>query len=722
MAEVSDTGKQVARQLQQIQKGAVDEFHKNLKLSMLLKDDMPDFLSSAPLAINFLGHLRLLAWSGAAMVDIVREPNSSFKSDRLSTNLVQLYQQGHKAFHITNENMNRICLSLQGLFGSSGTIFGILDCLMDPSSQSSVQQRMNMLSSGTSRCVDYASTIRSEMDTWGEMAAELERATNNEYATTERKIREHKLEQDLAAENKANVERLMNQCQKVLEIERKRYLEAQADVKKAGKKNRGWSSIGLVTLTSIANPILETVHHTTSLIGQTPNIVKDLSHATIGFGSLSKHDPSPQKGPVPASMDQQQVLASPNVVTNEVAYTKSFAISALVSDLQSLSESDFRSSKTKVRELLGQAEEIRRDVQPSSKPSRDACHILNGCQKVITEMLKESESSVSLNGASPSDKRRAERLEELKAAASGLELEANAQPGQAFGTQTPVLNRQTFVRDNHSIDANAFFNRRREDLARKELACAAALSNYEKKAEKHAATQKEITGIAHKLRRLHTAEVTTTEIRNVLRETGDIIGKLKGEMTKLSNYFISIKTMLEYLQEHDCQQFTTEIHFALERATPTKGILLSEFQAQIIYANLLTLRGYAGYIASSCDFYRTVSTKHFMPLFNAMYKLPLNPDDRGKEEAINQLEANTEKASKEVLSSGRNRILAMRDEVDQLGRAAHSQGEGLPLLPLSQKLALQTKARQVEEAESEKIDNTEMPTSTVNPALLLGEL
>ncbi|KAI0817906.1 hypothetical protein GGR55DRAFT_622514 [Xylaria sp. FL0064] len=712
MAEVSDTDKQVARQLQQIQQGAVDEFHKNLKLSMLLKDDMPDFLSSAPLAINFLGHLRLLAWSGAAMVDIVREPNSSFKSDRLSTNLVQLYQQGHKAFHITNENMNRICLSLQGLFGSSGTIFGILDCLMDPSAQSSVQQRMNMLSSGMSRCVDYASIIRNEM------AAELERATNNEYATMERKIKEHKLEQDLAAENKANVEKLMNQCLKVLEIERKRYLEAQVDVKKAKKKNRGWSSFGLVTLTSITNPILETVHHTTSLVGQTPSIVKDLSHATIGFGSLSKHDPGPQKGPVPASMDQQQVLTTPNVVTNEVAYTKSFAISALVADLQSLSETDFRSSKTNVRELLGQVEEIGRDVQPS----RDACHILNDCKKIITEMLKEGESSVSLNGASPNDKRRAARLEELKAAASGLELEANAQPGQAFGAQTPILNRQTFVRDNNSIDANAFLNRRREDLARKELACAAALNNHEKKAEKHAATQREITGIAHKLRRLHTAEVTTTEIRNVLRETGDIIGKLKGEMTKLSNYFISIKIMLEYLQEHDCQQFTTEIHFALERATPTKGILLSEFQAQIIYANLLTLRGYAGYIASSCDFYRTVSTKHFMPLFNAMYKLPLNPDDRGKEEAINQLEANTEKASKEILSSGRNRILAMRDEVDQLGRAAHSQGEGLPLLPLSQKLALQNKARQVEEAESEKIDNIEMPTSTVNPALLLGEL
>ncbi|KAI0424914.1 hypothetical protein F5Y09DRAFT_352941 [Xylaria sp. FL1042] len=718
----SNTNKQVARQLQQIQEKTVNEFHKNLKSSMLLKDDMPDFLSSAPLVINLLGHLRLLAWSGAAMVDIVREPKSSFKSDRLSTNLVQLYQQGHKAFHITNENMDRICLSLQGLFGNTGAIFGILECLMDPSAQSSLQQRVNKLSSGLSQCVNYANAVRNEMDIWGEMAAELERATNNEYATTERKIKEHKLEQDLLAENKANLKKLMSQCEKVLEIEKNKYLEAQADVKKAKKKNRGWSSFGLVTLTSITNPVLETIHHATSLVGQTPGIVKDLSHASIGIRAVSNDDSSPQQHPVQDSMDQQQVLASPNAVTNEVAYTKSYAISALVSDLQSLSEGDFRSSKTEVRDLLGRVEELRRDVQPSSKPSRDACHILNDCRKIITEMLKESEKSINLNGTSPSDKKRATKLEDLKAAANGLELEASAQPGQAFGDQVPIINRQTFVRDNGSIDANAFLNRRREDLARKELACAAALSNYEKKAEKYAATQREIIEIANKLRRLHTGEVTTTEIRNVLRETGDIIGKLKGEMTKLSHYFISIKNILEYLEEHDCQQFTTEIHYALERATPTEGIFLSEFQAQIIYTNLLTLRGYAGYIASNCDFYRTASTKHFLPLFNAMYQLPLNPDDSTKEEAINKLDTDTRKAAEDILSSGRNRILSMRDDVDQLGRTAHGQGEGLPPLPLSQKLTLQTVARQIEEVESAKIDNTEMSVSTVNPALILGEL
>lgn len=66
-------------------------------------------------------------------------------------------------------------------------------------------------------------------------------------------------------------------------------------------------------------------------------------------------------------MGQQQVVVNPNVVTNEVAYTKAYAISTLVSDLQSLSEDDLANSKTELRDLQGQADQLRRDVQPSSK-------------------------------------------------------------------------------------------------------------------------------------------------------------------------------------------------------------------------------------------------------------------------------------------------------------------------------------------------------------------
>lgn len=86
-------------------------------------------------------------------------------------------------------------------------------------------------------------------------------------------------------------------------------------------------------------------------------------------------------------------------------------------------------------------------------------------------MRKEGEGSISLNGASSSDKRWTARLEKLKAEASGLELEADAQPGQAFGDvsvnpidnattyfidiilkQVPILNPETFIRDNGTID------------------------------------------------------------------------------------------------------------------------------------------------------------------------------------------------------------------------------------------------------------------------------
>jgi hypothetical protein len=44
----------------------VRDFHEQLKASLLLKDDMPDLVSAAPMALNLMGLLRLLAFSNKA--------------------------------------------------------------------------------------------------------------------------------------------------------------------------------------------------------------------------------------------------------------------------------------------------------------------------------------------------------------------------------------------------------------------------------------------------------------------------------------------------------------------------------------------------------------------------------------------------------------------------------------------------------------------------------
>lgn len=72
-----------------------------------------------------------------------------------------------------------------------------------------------------------------------------------------------------------------------------------------------------------------------------------------------------------------------------------------------------------------------------------------------------------------------------------------------------------------------------------------------------------------------------TEIRNVLRETGEVIGKLQGELTKLTLYFSNIKAVLELLRKNECQRFTREIRYALNEATPQKGVAFDEIQAQV---------------------------------------------------------------------------------------------------------------------------------------------
>lgn len=56
----------------------VDNFTRDLKNSLLLKDDVPTMLALAPATLNLLGHCRLLSFAYDAAVEL-GQPEGGFK-------------------------------------------------------------------------------------------------------------------------------------------------------------------------------------------------------------------------------------------------------------------------------------------------------------------------------------------------------------------------------------------------------------------------------------------------------------------------------------------------------------------------------------------------------------------------------------------------------------------------------------------------------------------
>lgn len=57
---------------------AADRLQGNLRLSMKSENSLPEMLMAAPFAINFLGQLRLLAFSDSALKISLEKPDKGF--------------------------------------------------------------------------------------------------------------------------------------------------------------------------------------------------------------------------------------------------------------------------------------------------------------------------------------------------------------------------------------------------------------------------------------------------------------------------------------------------------------------------------------------------------------------------------------------------------------------------------------------------------------------
>ncbi|KAL9630390.1 MAG: hypothetical protein Q9164_006441 [Protoblastenia rupestris] len=153
-----------------------------LRLSMKSENNLPEMLMAAPFAINFLGQLRLLAFSDSALKISLEKPDKGFD---------YIKPQASKAFSLANGNMQAIDDDMKALFGRTSYAQEILQSLNDPDlAKRRLRPAMKSLQTGMNRCSEKAKDIKKEFDILVATSDELNLAMGHQINTTESEKRE----------------------------------------------------------------------------------------------------------------------------------------------------------------------------------------------------------------------------------------------------------------------------------------------------------------------------------------------------------------------------------------------------------------------------------------------------------------------------------------------------------------------------------------------------
>ncbi|KAI0197851.1 hypothetical protein F4808DRAFT_473552 [Astrocystis sublimbata] len=694
---------------------SVRQYHNAMKASLLLKDGMPDFLSSAPLVVSLLGNLRLLGWTAAATVNFERRKDSLFESNRMSPNLIQLHQQGRKMFETCDDKMSEIELTIQGLFSQGGTANAVFENMRQATAGQklalpALNRNMEKLRDEMNHCSTEAEAIKKEIEILRDMSSELEMASVNELSTLERSSKDNATEFETLQRDEANMNETMARLDQALLDAKKSHEVGKSDVQQARRKVGGLHTFGLVALTSTANPILKTISHATDLVKTVPDLVGKFASPSFSVHRGSGASPqSNHQGAAPKAPSQRAVARRTNTV-DKVVWEKAYEISTLVTKVEALLDDD--DPESGIDDCRDMVQQLLNAIQPRSLPSQNAYTILDGCKKILMDMLKSHKSSIDLNKTDSKTQLRQnwrDTLKKLSNSAAELVTKAESQPGTAFGVNAPIFDPKAtpLISSDGSIDANAFLAKRHEDLARTEMLCSTAMDNFQKMADQRANTQAQVIQITRKLTRLQSEKITADEIRSVLQKAGQALMRLQTKVQEMLEYFKSISRVLQRMHNFGVQPFVETVQGGISLLESGQDMTFSEFEAQAIYTAILTLRGHAGALASNCSFYLEVSRNHLRPLSDEISMLPIAATEDQRQAAAHKLEAKLVAASEAISTIGRQRIMEMQKPLEEIGKASHKNRQELPELPISQINTIEATVKTISAEQGELIEATD---------------
>ncbi|KAL6798171.1 hypothetical protein J3E68DRAFT_449169 [Trichoderma sp. SZMC 28012] len=672
-SDVAVARREAARRLQQ-----------DLKLSLGQGQSLPDMLMMAPLAINLLGQIKLLAFSDKALCIHLEEPRSGFQHlqrKTLSSAMIQIVDQSAGAFDSAEKNMRAIRMQTNVMFGKTGHVQTILMCLQDPRlAKRNLLNTMSRFQEDMETCAKRAQDTEAKFDALVKCAGELSLAMADGMAMAE--LEKVRIAQKEMAANA--LKECQNSCLALLEAQiqdaQSEFTQARGQYQKTAAKGE-ISALAMEVAIGSGSSVNGLVNATINIFKETPKVaietVKAASEAVktvTQWTPIKIYNTPPAAASIPTTarpIEQNAVPSQqPATLGIDPALFAAEQIETQLLNLDRLLNEDLLAIvEDGGFEIIACAQRLG-DLKTGlgefhSKHTLSARAILNEALDVTTAILAKGKADKSRGDHDEWSKKINfwnNTTSSLLNRATKLRSFAASQPGQGFGgsMDSAALN----VPPSNS-NYSKFLRQRHQKLLITRTAMNEARNNLERAVQKQLQVQNRTTENARALKELEFKEATMDDTKKILRKSIDIMTAMQDQVRQLTGFFNALANIISIVCKGHAEQYLQTIKAGITKPGDQFTLAYSEAQLQMIRESVITLRGHFSFVVHSVDMYQEIATTHINPCIRLVANLPLSANSNEQKKAKTFLEKRTEESSKAIQKLAKQELEAYHRDFEK---------------------------------------------------------
>ncbi|KAI8633695.1 hypothetical protein F5Y19DRAFT_462008 [Xylariaceae sp. FL1651] len=583
---------------------AAGHLQQDLKLSLGQSQSVPDMLMTAPLAINLLGQIKLLAFSYDALRIRLEEPRDGFEylqRTSFSSAMIQIVDQASNAFDYAEKNIRANRMQINVMFGRNGD-----------------------------KCAARTKETEVHFKALVECVSEVNMAMVDKMTTTAEIEEKTKLEQ---IENKAKSEIQNN----VLDVLKAHVIDAEAEFNEFVE----FSALSTAAAIGFGSSVSGIINATISVFKDTPKVAIEAAKAVSSIGTVGVHytkkaynSARPTVGVDGQGMAPNQPLASlgvdPAILAAEQIETQLLNLNELLNDhLLTI----FEEGGTKILACTRRLEALKNGLA------------LEITSAIITygDMTKSKESTLGEWEEKISRWRHA--MKSLLNRATKLRSFVASLPGQGFGCSLD-LSAQIVSPDDPGYSKT--LRQRHQKLLITRSAMNDARNNLEKAAELQLQAQAQIVEVARAMGEFKCKHATLGDTKNILRKSLDALGALQTQVRQLTGFFNWLASIISIVCKGHAEQYLRTIDAGITGQGDQLAMAYNEQQLNDIRKTVFTLRGHFSYVVHEADIYLEIATAYISPCIRMAASLPLSAGPDEQEEATRKLKRTTSESSEAI--------------------------------------------------------------------------
>ncbi|EIN12622.1 hypothetical protein PUNSTDRAFT_130880 [Punctularia strigosozonata HHB-11173 SS5] len=727
MALTSEENNALSR-LDQQKRATVKSASFDIQSSVFFKNNWDTLLIAAPNCLELLGTCMIAASTKLTQTTTLTPPQNGFKylKGYLSSNLVEVGNQGSLAFGVARDGMVRIHESAAGI---PVTIRDLVQTLNQPRPPVGlVEVHLRRLGQCADDCHNQAKAMNDAFLHWLNYVAELHEACQEQSAIATEDLADNDLKAQVAAESEKHKVDYEERAKAAFDMLKQQMEGTKAQYDKAVKDYpSGVGLMGLQMMEAVSS-FGETIGHSINLAVNTAvayvtphskamKLVKALFHKNepqkvengsppVEATARSSHVKN-MRGKMnavnaflaPIHMKQLQFdLNDPALAIVPAVRTHILALKDIIDGpdgtvdwdciVKGTNNSEKQGAHAKTHEFLLSDQKF--PPSENGLVSEAISHILQDASALSDELKAQGEGSTDLKWKKPSEddpKVRVdfywysasshslpevvawkERIGKCVTAVEQLYSASKSNPGippsgmPSFLLSTQSIRERLASVEHKSGIATRVIQSATAKLEMTQKAYMSTLETYRKANDSVSQAQENLIRIRAEMEKLKASGITLTDVRRVLLDCIRFLIDVKEKIRILVQFFSTLSALVDAACDHQVKPFKESVKSYMNDANG-RDALNQEFQ--IIFRFVVTISAYFGLFRDVASMYLEVDTRYIMPGVKLVDQLGIldSGDDVGAEARLERKKEELSRHAREAESGIHAIVKKKQDEI-----------------------------------------------------------